>query len=71
VARRLDSAVGRVFGQMQDLRAECEEGRATLAKIQAAGIELSEQRDQLGCCATFVGGCALDFGKQRLIGDSR
>lgn len=55
-ARRLDSQVGSVFGQVQDLGAVGEQRGASLPKIQTPGVDFSQRGDQAGGCLALGGG---------------
>jgi hypothetical protein len=69
-ARRFDTAIGRVLREVQHLRAIGEHGRAPRGQVQPSGVEFGEQRDELGGRLP-LGGCdAMDFSRERIIGQA-
>ena len=67
-ACRFNPAIRGVLRQPQHLRAVREERRTPLAKIQAARIELCEERDESDRRAALSRGSSLELVNERQIG---
>ena len=65
--RGFDAPIGRVLREMQNLRAVSEEGRAALAEIQPAFVQLRQQRNEPGRGVTLVPSRNLDRREQVLV----
>jgi hypothetical protein len=69
-AGRLDSMIGGMFRQIQELRAVGEEGRAAGAEIQPPRVELGERRDHPRRGFTFVSRAAVHLREQFVVGEA-
>ena len=67
-ARRLDAVIGRVLGQVQDLRAIGEQRGTPLAEIEPARVELREQRKKIGRRPLFIASRSACGSEQLRVG---
>lgn len=68
--RGLHTKVSGIVGEAQHLRAVGEQRGTALAEIQAARIDLAEQRNQVRDRTPLVRGGAFDFDEQAAIGET-
>ena len=67
-ARRLDAAVGGVFGEVQDLGAVGEERRAAFAEVESSRVDFHQTGDEVRRRLTFADREPRYFLEQILIG---